>query len=104
MVMMIGCNCWITSENDVNEDVVNNNGDDLRQTAQRTTLRTEPSYAASSPMMMMTSMMMMMIVGDRPCERDCRPLPLLRHPHNLHSGDDDDGVDDYCDADRQLMT
>ena len=113
MVMMMGCNCWITSENDVNEDVVNNNGDDLRQTAQRTKLRTEASYAASSPMMMMTAMMMMMmmmlmmmmmmIVGDRPCERDCRPLPLLRHPHNLHSGDDDDGVDDYCDADRQLI-
>ena len=39
-----------------------------------------------------------MIVGDRPCERDCRPLPLLRHPHNLHSGDDDDGGDD-----RQLI-
>ena len=56
MVMMMGCNCWITSENDVNEDVVNNNGDDLRQTAQRTKLSTEPSYAASSPMMMMTAM------------------------------------------------
>ena len=50
-----------------------------------------------------------MIVGDRPCERDCRPLPLLRHPHNLHSGDDDGGVDDCdaagddCDDDRQLI-
>ena len=75
--------------------------DDLRQPSLWPILLTCPSTAASSlmmtttttmKMMMMTmtimmEIMMMMISGNWPCKWNCWPIPLLWHPHHLHSGE-----------------